>query len=194
MLFKRSDVPAEAAKAGMSEWYGRLSEQDKVRASRYSSGADASSAAAFALSFMRKANDEANYGISSNIGECAIRTTDGMERFEILEELIAADFGRSEYDLCLERCEEGLAMIPDLLGKLKASNGGVIPERLRCRNTKINVLVGVRFDYDAGDAALEEFHRMGILSSEDLNFRKQSLRVYRLQRSFDGVFAVKLKE
>ncbi|MDR3282826.1 MAG: hypothetical protein LBS92_04355 [Candidatus Methanoplasma sp.] len=193
MLFKRSDVPMEVSKAGMSEWYKGLSEQDKVRASRYSSGSDTTSVASFALSFMRKANDEANYGISAGIGEHVVRTVKGMERFKVLEELIAADFGRSEYDRCLERCEEGLAMIPELLGRLKESNGNNVPERLVCRNSKINVLVGVRFDYDAADAALEEFHKLGILSSEDLEFRKRSLKVYRLQRSFDGVFAVKLK-
>jgi hypothetical protein len=80
------------------------------------------------------------------------------------------------------------------MGTLKDRNGGSLPEKIQCRNYTINVLVGIYGDYDAGDAALDRFLEMGLISEEDVGYRKQSHKIHRLQRTFDGIFSVKLKD
>jgi hypothetical protein len=196
MLFDRSKgVPAEVTKVGLSSWYNKLNDQEKVKLGRYLSGSDTSSKTAFAVSVMKRANEDHSFSISAVTGENVLGSgLKDKERFEVLEEIILAYFGLAKYDECLESCEQGLKLIPKLLDGLKADNGGSVPEKLNCRNYKINVLVGVRYDYDEGDKALEEFHRMGILSQDDLEFRKRSHKIFRLQKSFDGIFSVKVKD
>ncbi|MDR2845785.1 MAG: hypothetical protein LBV63_00725 [Candidatus Methanoplasma sp.] len=196
MLFDRSKgVPAEVSKVDLTSWYNKLNDQEKVKLGRYISGSDTSSKAAFAVSVMKKANEDHSFSISAVTGENILASgPKDADRFDVLEEIILAYYGMSKYDECLESCESGLKLVPKLLNDIKARNGGVVPERLNCRNYKINVLVGIRYDYDAGDRALEEFHKLGILSAEDMEFRKRSHRIYRLQKSFDGIFSVKIKD
>ncbi|MDR0508551.1 MAG: hypothetical protein LBG63_01815, partial [Candidatus Methanoplasma sp.] len=72
--------------------------------------------------------------------------------------------------------------------------GGSLPEAIMCRNYTVNVLTGIRSDYDAGDAALERFYEIGLISKEDLMYRKQSLKIHRLQRTFDSIYVLKFKD
>ena len=193
-LKKSSGIPAEIEKAKMTEWYGSLNDQNKVKVNRCVSGADTSSKTAFALSIMRRTNEEDNYAVSELLGEYIIEGTKGLTRYDVLEEIILAYFGTKKYDKCLECCEEGLDMIPEIKAELIKRNGGGLPERIICRNYMINVLVGVYSKYDEGDEALDRFYELGLISEEDLNFRKQSHKVHKLQRVFDGIYSVKLKD
>jgi hypothetical protein len=195
MFLKKSNgIPPEIEKARMSEWYESLSDQNKVKVSRCVPGADTSSKTAFALSVMQKTNEEENYAVTELLGEYIIGETKGLIRYDVLEEIILAYFGTKKYDRCLECCSEGLDMIPEIKAELIKRNGGKLPERIICRNYTINVLVGVYSRYDDGDEALDRFYELGLITEEDLNFRKQSHKVHKLQRVFDGIYSVKLKD
>lgn len=195
MILKKSkDVPEEISKTNLTDWYNSLNDQQKVKLGRYLGGSDVSSKFALCISIMRKANEENNHSVTILVGENIIGSKiSDMERFETLEEMIPAYFEAKRYDECLKCCEEGLALIPELLPAIRKSDG-TIPERLMCRNYLINVLVGAYGDYDAGDEALDRLFEMGLISEEDVKFRKQSHKIHKLQRTFDGIYGVKLKD
>ncbi|MCL1811194.1 MAG: hypothetical protein FWG41_03120 [Methanomassiliicoccaceae archaeon] len=196
MIFnKQKDVPEEISKAKLSEWYSGLSDQEKVKIGRYLSGSDASSALTLMLSVMRKANLEENHAVTVLAGENMLKSgLKGVDRFDVLEEIVPAYYGMRKYDDCLRCCREGIGIISSMTEKIKERNGGALPEKIMCRNYTINVLVGAYGDYDAGDKALDEFFEMGLISEEDVAFRKQSHKIHKLQRTFDGIFSVKLKD
>ena len=85
-------------------------------------------------------------------------------------------------------------MVPKLKKELFARAGGEIPGDKGCRNYKLNVLVGVIYDYDGGDKALDEYYEMGLITKDDLEFRKKSNTIFKLQKAFDGVYAVRVKD
>jgi len=196
MIFSRhKDVPEEISKVGLKEWYSGLSDQDKVKVGRYIKDADTSSKFKFCLSITKKAEQEENHNTAVLAGEVALKEAhDDVERFDALEAIIPAYFGVCRYDDCLRCCEEGLGIIQKIMLKLKERNNGSLPESIMCRNYTINVLIGVRGDYEAGDAALDRFFEMGLISEEDLRYRKQSHKVHRMQKTFDSIFTIKLKD
>ncbi|MCL2032157.1 MAG: hypothetical protein FWG96_02665 [Methanomassiliicoccaceae archaeon] len=196
MIFsKQKDIPEEISKVKLSEWYSELSDQNKVKVGRYLKGSDTSSPLKFCLSVMNAAVFEENYSVAVLVGENILGSgITGMDKFDLLEEMIPAYFGVKRYDDCLRCCEEGVAMIPGIMDKMKSRNGGSLPERIQCRSYTINVLVGAYGDYDAGDEALDRFFEMGLISEEDVAYRKQSHKIHRLQRTFDGIFSLKLKD
>ncbi len=196
MIFGRNKgVPEEISKVKLNDWYIGLSDQDKVKIGRYLAGSDTSSLLNFSLFVMRKANEEENHYIAILMGEMILKKdVKGIEKFDVLEEMIPAYYEAKRFDECLKCCNEGIEMIPELIGKLKERNGGSLPERITCRNYTVNVLIGAYGDYDAGDLALDRFYEMGLITEEDLRFRKQSHKIHRLQRTFDGVFTMQLKD
>jgi len=196
MFSRRSDkVPEEVSKARMGKWYSSLSEQDKVKAGRYLKDADTSSPYSFLFSVTVSALKDDNYSFAASIceGSLANAATD-MERFEATELLINAYIGMKRYDDAKLQCENGLELFPKVSEQVKKKNSGSVPEDIKCRNRYIDILIGIESGYDEAFALLERFHSMGMISSEDLAFRKQSLRIHRLQRSFDGVYTYTYKE
>ena len=191
----QKDIPKEISKVRLGEWYSGLSDQNKVKIRRYLENSDTTSALNFALSVMRNANKEENCAVAILAGENVLKSDlDGIEKFDVLEEIIPAYYGAGRYDDCLKCCEEGTEILKGMMDRIKKRNGGSLPEKIMCRNYTINVLIGAYGDYDAGDAALDRFYEMGLISEEDLKFRKQSHKVHKLQRTFDSVFTVKLKD
>ncbi|MCL2296274.1 MAG: hypothetical protein FWC29_04245 [Methanomassiliicoccaceae archaeon] len=196
MIFGRQkDIPKEISKVRLGEWYSGLSDQNKVKIGRYLEGSDTSSVLNFMLSVMRNANLEENHAVAVLAGENILKNDLGkIERFDVLEEIIPAYYGVGRYDDCIGRCEEGIGILKDMMEGIKERNGGSLPENIMCRNYTINVLVGVRGDYDAGDAALDRFLEIGLISEEDVRYRKQSHKIHKLQRTFDSIYALKLKD
>lgn len=68
---------------------------------------------------------------------------------------------------------------------------GTYPEAVNCRNYMINVVVGVKKDYDAADGILDGFVSDGLITAEEAKYRKDSIRTYRLERTFEGIFSGK---
>jgi hypothetical protein len=196
MIFsRRNDIPNEISKTGLDEWYSALSDKDKVKVGRYLADSDTTSALTFSLSVMRKANLEENHAAAVIVGENILKTDlADADRFDALEEIIPALFGVNRYEDCLRCCNEGIDIISKILETIKEKNGGSLPERIMCRNYTINVLVGVHGNYDEGDKALDRFFEIGLISEEDLNYRKQSHKIHKLQRTFDGIFSTTVKD
>lgn len=196
MLFgKNKDVPPEVAAVSLGKWYSELSDQNKVKLGRYLKIADTSSKYDFIISVMDKAIDDHNYSLAALVGAMGkdLKLHD-LQHYDVNERMVLAYYNLEKYEECLACCEEGLAMVSSLKKQIFERSGGEIPDDMYCRNYKINVLIGVEYDYDAGDKALDEFYEMGILSKEDLDYRKQSTKIFRLQKTFDAIYTVKVKD
>ena len=196
MLFKKTEnVPEEISKAKMNEWYSSLSEQDKVKAGRYLKDADTSSPYSFLLSTADSALKDDNYSFSAFVCECSLtNASTDTERFEANEILINAYIGMKRYDDAKLQCEKGLELYPKVSEQIMKKNNGSVPENIVCRNRYIDILIGIESGYDEAFVLLERFHKMGMISSEDLAYRRQSLKIHRLQRSFDGVYTYTYKD
>ncbi len=193
-MFFKKDVPAEVSAVKLSKWYSTLDDRNKVRLSRYVSGADTSSKAAFLKDIMSKANAEENYAAAVVVGEFAeTQKFNDMERFYLNEEYIEALFGNNDIKNAKDMCLRNLDLVSGLHLNI-ICEGEDIPENISCRNRLIDILVGVETDYDGAQAMLERFNEMKILSDEDLAYRKQSLKVHRLQRTFDSIFSYEFTE
>lgn len=191
------DVPEKVRSAGLSKWYGTLSDADRVKLNRYLDRADPSDPSAFICSVSKLASDDHNYRFVSFLyGTSDDVKMDDIQRFRIIEAAIPALYNTEEYDRCDLACDRGLELLskPKVMEQVLVDGGGVLPESLYCRNYKLNVAVGVRFDYDEGDRLLDEFEKRGLISSEDVAYRKQGIKVFRLQRTFDSIFSIKEKD
>lgn len=193
-MFFKKDVPQEVSAVKLSTWYSALDDRNKVRLSRYVSGADTSSKAAFLKDLMSKANAEENYAAAVVVGEFAeTQKFNEVERFDLTEQYIEALFGNDDIKNAKEMCFRNLELVPELPLHTLNENGR-ISENISCRNRLIDILVGVEIDYDGAHAMLERFNEMNILSDEDLEYRNQSLKVHRLQRTFDSIYSYKFTE
>lgn len=193
MIFKK-DVPKEISEVKLSKWYDALDEREKIRLSRYVEGADTSSKAAFLKDMMSRSNAEGNSSATITLGEFAeTQKFTALERFQLTEEYILALFEKEDYAKAKEMCLLNLGLVPDILPDILGKDGQV-PEKISCRNSLIDIMVGVENDYDGATEMLGKFNSMGILSDEDLVFRKQSLKVRRLQMTFDSIYSYKFTE
>ena len=193
MLFNR-DVPKQISKVKLSKWYKTLGDRDKVRISRYLDDVDTSSKPTFLLDLMRRANAEENYPVTVKAGEL-ITSEDfnDMEMFDITNEYIDALFGSKDYDKAKEFCLRNLDILPKVYSDLLDENGD-IPKNLPCRNKLIDIMVGIELDYDGAEEMLQRFNDMNILRDEEQGYRKQSLKIHRLQRTFDSVYSYEFTE
>jgi len=190
MLFKKaSEAPSEISEAGLDGWYGALSEQDRTRTNRYLKDADVSSRYGFMSSVADSALRDENYAFAAFICEQGLQNeiTD-MQRFLITETMIEAYIGVKRYDDAKACCESNLSLYPKISAEFISMNNGKLPERICCRNRYIDVLVGIESGYDEAFRLLDRFFEMGMISAEELALRTQSLKIHRLQRSFDGIY------
>lgn len=189
-------VPGEIKKTNLNDWYSGLSDQDRLRLSRYISGADTSSMYSFFRCLISKALDDDNPSFAVKLCEDAYSTADlnDLQRFIINELLIRAYYDCGRYDDTKAACEANFGLYPKVKEELAEENGGSVPETLFFRNHYINVIVGIESNYDLAFKMLDEYNKMGILSDEDLEFRRNSLTTHRLQRLFDGVYTYRPKE
>ena len=114
------------------------------------------------------------------------------ETFDVNEAVILAYFNTERYDEAYDRCEKGLALLKDpaVQAHVKSRTGdGTYPEDVICRNYKLNIVVGVRKDYDSADGVLDQFVADGLISAEEARYRKNSVKTYRLERTFEGIFS-----
>ncbi|MCQ2079362.1 MAG: hypothetical protein MJZ38_04820 [archaeon] len=195
--FGKKDVPEKIRKVGLTKWHDALSDNDKVKLKRYLDNADGSSVTGFILSVMTQAIEDHNYKFVASVYE-SVKEFDlsDNDRFDILDAAIIGVFNAEDYEHCLELCNQGLAMLKDknILGHVMARGHGEIPGDIHCRNYKINVLVGILYDFDQADRTLLDYVEMGLLSEEDLEYRRNGIKTFRLQRTFDNIFNIKKAE
>jgi tetratricopeptide (TPR) repeat protein len=166
-----------------------------VKLERYLKNADPSSAHSFLSSAAKLALDEENYAFAITLcEECLDRVLSDIRRFDVRELLIEAYIGAKRYDDAKAVCEKNLSLYPVVSKKIILRNHGSIPENMACRNRYIDVAVGIESGYDEAFKLLDRFLEMGLISGEDYRLRKQSLKIHRLQRSFDGVYTYAFKD
>ena len=189
------DIPKKISDAGLEKWYSSLPQDDAVRLSRYIGGADASSAYSFLSSVSNSALAEENHSFSVTVcEECLRMRLSDIQRFDITEMLIEAYIGVKRYDDAKRMCGSGLDIFPRVSEQIKKRNNGTLPEKIACRNRYIDIVVGIGSGYDEAFALLRRFLTMGMISQEEYAFRERSLKIHRLQRSFDGVYTYTYKE
>ena len=199
MLFKKAkevseDIPEQIQKANVTQWYASLSDQDKVKTKRYLASADISSAHSFLSSVAAAALTDENYAFAALVcEECLKCDMSDTQRFAVIEMLIDAYIGSKRYDEAKEQCECNLSIYPFVSPDIMKKNNGSLPEKLNCRNRYIDIVVGIESGYDEAFRLLDRFFEMGLINEEDLALRKQSLKIHRLQRSFDGVYTYTYK-
>lgn len=187
------EIPKQVSEAGLDDWYSGLSSQDRVRTRRYLEGISTSSAATFLDDLMARAVEDHNYKLAVTAG----KYLDGMElsdfdRFRSTELLIEGMFGADDFDGAKEMCCRNLDLYPLVSEELIAEGGGV--PHLSCRNRLIDILVGVEGAYDDAYDVLDRYCEMGLIDEEERDLRKQSLKVHRMQRTFDNIFNIKKSE
>ena len=195
MLFKKAaDVPKEISDSHIDEWYSSLSDQDKVKLKRYLKGAG-TSAYAVLSSVADAAIADENYQFAASVcEECLRHKLTDMEKFSVTESLIESYVQTKRYDEAKDQCERNLRLFPSVKDIIRARNNGSLPEKLNCRNRYVDVVVGIESGYDEAFRLLDRFFEMGLIGEEELAYRKQSLKIRRLQRSFDGVFTYTYKD
>ncbi len=180
---------------GLDGWYTGLTSQDRVRVRRYLNGIDTSSEMAFLLELMARAVEDHNYKLSVTAGMyLEDRELDDHSRFIVTEGLIEGLFGADQFEDAKRMCIRNLGLFPAVKGRLEADNGGKLPERISCRNRLIDILVGVDGNYDDAFKVLDNYVRDGLIDGAERDYRVQSLKIHRMQRSFDNIFNYKKAE
>lgn len=191
----QDSIPVEIAEAGLDGWYATLNDPTKVKLRRYLSGMDTSLPETFLTQLMERTTADHNYGLAVIAGQYALTMDlDDYTRFNITNGLIEGFFGADMYEEAREACCSNLDLFPAVRDRIMEENGGDIPKNLACRNRIIDILVGVDGEYDKAISLLDDFAEIGIMDRDELEYRKQSLKIHRLQKSFDNLFIYRPKQ
>jgi hypothetical protein len=189
------EIPAEISAVGLEEWFGSLNDMNKVKVKRYLGCIDTTSKQGFLVDLMVRSSNDANYKLSVIAGEYALaQELSDYERFKVTEAYIDGLFGAEEFGKVKEECCKNLDLFTSIKEQFLEDNGGSLPKTIYCRNRLIDTMVGVDSDYDGAIQALDEFVSIGILDKDELDYRKQSLKIHKMQRTFDSVFSLRPKE
>ena len=189
------EVPREIVDAGVLDWFQGLKEPDKIKVRRYLNGIDTSSEQAFVTELMRRCTDDHNYGLSVSVGEFARQTDlDDYSRFLVNEAYIEGLFGADRFEDAKKVCCENLDIYSSVRDRFLADNGGVLPSLISCRNRLIDIVIGVECQYDMAEEILSNFVDLGLLDEEEKGYRAQSIKIHRMQKTFDNVFNYRPKE
>ncbi len=196
MLFNKSkDVPKEVAAVKLDKWYATLDDQNHVKLNRYLKDADTSSKYAFFLSVITASNADENWKFTSYIGESAIESTKSdYEKFTITNLVINALTYANFNEEAKELCKQNLDIYPSVAKEVCAENNGKPPLSLPCRNRLIDILIGVDANYEEANEMLDLFRSLDLIDDEELALRKQSLKIHRMQRTFDSMFTLEPKK
>ena len=190
-----TEAPAEISAVGLNEWYDSLNDMNKVKVKRYLNCIDTTSKQDFLVDLMIRSGKDSNYGLSITAGQYALsQDLSDYDRFKVTEAYIDGLFGAEKFDELTVQCCKNLDLFPSIRDQFLEDNGGELPKTIYCRNRLIDVMVGVDSDYEGATEALDSFAEIGIMDKDELNFRKQSLKVHRMQRTFDNVFSLRPKE
>ncbi|MBQ7621497.1 MAG: hypothetical protein IJV47_02820 [Candidatus Methanomethylophilaceae archaeon] len=189
------ETPAEISAVGLDEWYASLNDMNKVKVKRYLNCIDTTSKQDFLVDLMMRSGKDSNYGLSVMAGQYALsQDLSDYDRFKVTEAYIDGLFGAEKFDELKVQCCNNLDLFPKIKDEFLDDNGGVLPKTIYCRNRLIDVMVGVDSDYEGATDALDSFAEIGIMDPDELAYRKQSLKIHRMQKTFDNVFSLRPKE
>ena len=189
------DTPAAIGAVGLNEWYDSLNDVNKVKVNRYLDSINTSSKQDFLVDLMKRSSEDHNYKLSILAGQYALtQDLSDYDRFKVTEAYIDGLFGAEDVEEMKVQCRKNLDLFPKIKDRFLADNGGELPKTIYCRNRLIDGMVGLQSDYDGAMEALDEFVRIGILEESELAYRKQSLKIHRMQKTFDNVMMYRPKE
>lgn len=191
----QSAIPPEIETAGVGDWYQSINDMDKVKVRRYLQGIDTSSKEAFMTDLMERSSADHNYKLSTTVGKYA----EGMDlddygRFKVSEAFIEGLFGAEMYDEAKKVCCSNLDLFPAIRDRLMADNGGELPNKISCRNRLIDITIGVECQYDMADEILSGYVDLGLIDEEEKAYRLQSIKIHRMQKTFDNLYNYRPKE
>ena len=190
-----TEAPAEISAVGLKEWYDSLNDMNKVKVKRYLNCIDTTSKQDFLVDLMIRSGKDSNYGLSITAGQYALsQDLSDYDRFKVTEAYIDGLFGAEKFDELKVQCCKNLDLFPSIRDQFLEDNGGELPKTIYCRNRLIDVMVGVDSDYEGATDALDSFAEIGIMDPDELAYRKQSLKIHRMQKTFDNVFSLRPKE
>jgi len=189
------DTPAAIGAVGLNEWYDSLNDVNKVKVKRYLDSIDTTSKQNFLVDLMKRSSEDHNFKLSVLAGQYALtQDLSDYDRFMVTEAYIDGLFGADDIEELKVQCRKNLDLFPKIKDRFLAENGGELPKTIYCRNRLIDGLVGMQSDYDGAMEALDEFVKIGILDESELAYRKQSLKIHRMQKTFDNVMMYRPKE
>ena len=189
------DIPNEIAAVGLTDWYGSLNDMNKVKVKRYLGCIDTTSEQAFLVDLMKRSGEDSNYGLSVLAGEYALsKDLSDFDRFMVTEAYIDGLFGAEKFEDVKVQCCNNLDLFPKIRDEFLDYNGGELPKTIYCRNRLIDVMVGIEADYEGAIEALGDFVSIGILEQSELNYRVQSLKIHKMQRTFDTILVATPKK
>lgn len=189
ITMSQPDVPTEVIKADVIDWFNSLDSTSKIKLKRYLSDIDTSSSERFFVDLITRSIDDHNYHMAVMVGK-NIKNYDinDYNRFKINELYIEGLFGINNFNDAKVVCYDNLRSFMSIKDNFLSDNNGSLPKNIPCRNRLIDILVGVESDYNSAFDALDIYVKIGIMDKDELKYRKQSLNIYRLQRSFDSIF------
>lgn len=189
------EVPQEIADAGLNDWFLSLNAVDRVKVKRYLPKISDRNACEFLNRLSDYAIDDHNYSLAVTVGIYAdSHEQDPYARFKIRNNVIEGLVGMEKYEDAKKICCTNLDLFPHIREQFLADSGGTLPQNIPCRNKLIDILVGVDGSYDEAIALLDDFVKIGILDESELEYRKQSLKIHRMQKSFDNLFTYRPKQ
>ena len=189
------ETPAEISAVKLDDWFDSLNDMNKVKVKRYLNCIDTTSPQNFLVDLMIRSSMDHNYGLSVIAGQYALsQDLSDYDRFMVTEAYIDGLFGAENYEEMKVQCCNNLDLFPTIKDRFLKENDGELPKTIYCRNRLIDVLVGVESDYEQAYEVLDEYVKIGILNEDELNYRKQSLKIHRMQKTFDNVLIYRPKE
>ena len=189
------EIPAEISAVKLDDWFDSLNDMNKVKVKRYLNCIDTTSPQNFLVDLMIRSSMDHNYGLSVIAGQYALsQDLSDYDRFMVTEAYIDGLFGAETYEEMKVQCCNNLDLFPTIKDRFLKENDGELPKTIYCRNRLIDVLVGVESDYEQAYEVLDEYVKIGILNEDELNYRKQSLKIHRMQKTFDNVLIYRPKE
>ena len=189
------EIPAEISAVKLDDWFDSLNDMNKVKVKRYLNCIDTTSPQNFLVDLMIRSSMDHNYGLSVIAGQYALsKDLSDYDRFMVTEAYIYGLFGAENYEEMKVQCCNNLDLFPTIKDRFLKENDGELPKTIYCRNRLIDVLVGVESDYEQAYEVLDEYVKIGILNEDELNYRKQSLKIHRMQKTFDNVLIYRPKE
>lgn len=185
----QSDAPIEIIKADVIDWFNSLDSTSKAKLKRYLSDIDTSSSIRFFIDLITRSIKDHDYCMAVMVGKHINNYyMDDYNRFKTNELYIEGLFGTNKFNDAKAICYDNLRLFMSIKDKFLSDNNGSLPKDIPCRNRLIDILVGVESDYDSAFDALDIYVKIGIMDKNELKYRKQSLNIYRLQKSFDSIF------
>lgn len=187
------DVTEKVKAVGLSDYYVKLQEPDRLKLNRYVANVKSDDGFHFFVDVIELALADENYKFAVKLCEDSYTIDlDDIMEFVIIEKLIQAYVGCGRYDDAKAACNRNLELFRQHKDEIIEALDGNLDD-LHFRNNYIDIIVGIDSNYELAEQMLVKYNEIGILSDDDLAYRRNSLKIHRLQKVFDGLYSYRPK-